>query len=101
MPIQALGKVAVPVPGTPVRVYAGSPAVRGKSIVVQALAANAGPVFIGTAGMLKATGAAVSAQLAASASISFDAQEGNPLNPEQLYVDANNAGDGIYVTVVG
>jgi hypothetical protein len=93
--------VEVAAAGTPVQLYAGSPMVRGKCIIVKALNTNAGTVYVGAGGMDKATLAGVSADLVAGASATYPAHEGNPLNPEELWVDADNAGDAVLVTVVG
>lgn len=101
MPIQALGKVVVAAPGTPVQLYAGAPAVRGKCVIVKALKGNAGVVYVGNAGMVKATGVKVSADLGPDSSATYPAHQGNPLNPEELFLDADSAGDGVFVTVIG
>jgi hypothetical protein len=91
---QSLGFVTVPTPGTPVPLSASPLLSSGR---VQPRSApgvvNVGNVYLGTKGMNKSTGAGVYAVL------SPEQVEGFPLTPAvdlaQLYLDADNAGDGV------
>ena len=73
MAIQALGKITVPVPGTPVLVTGNlaatgtpplAPMTRCHGIMVEALPTNTGKVYVGTVAMVAATGVQVFAILA-------------------------------------
>jgi hypothetical protein len=92
---QSLGFITVRTPGTPVPLSATP--LQLSSVRVQPRSApgilNIGNVYLGARGMNRSTGAGVYAVL------SPEQVEGFPLSPAvdlaQVYVDADNAGDGI------
>ena len=101
MNIQALGRVPVPTPGTPV-LFA---AMTGTQILITTAANNVGNVYVGVPGMNKTTGAGVICVLPKITSSSVAAF--NPIvmtGQDALYlaefaIDADTAGDGAYVSV--
>lgn len=100
--LRVLGKITVAAAGTPVQAYDGDPLLRGRAILVQTLAGNSGTVYFGGAGMDKTSGAGVMLALAKDVVQEISAPgNGCLLNPEELYLDADDAGDGAYVTVIG
>jgi hypothetical protein len=111
--ILVVGKIGVPVPGTPVQVgthllvtaqIGGFRTVQ--AVLFQAWKANVGAVYVGSAGMNKATGALVADVLpvpTVNALGSFGAS--NHLSPAgidltALYLDADNANEGALVTLL-
>lgn len=113
MAIICKGAIVVPVPGTPVQVTApsvgagtgGNPfLIHG--ILFQALPTNTGKVFVGTAGLVKATYVNVAAILPIptvnflptfSTSITIAP---NALTLLEFWIDADVAGEGVIVTAV-
>ena len=103
-----LGKIVVPVPGTPVQFVAPPPAgiqpVKANSIYVQVWKANTGFVYIGKAGMVKATGVGVLAQLPIPTMTSIPEWSNvipgcpDPFALQDLWVDADVAGDAVLVS---
>lgn len=87
-------------PGTLVPLSSGNPLSRGSAILIQALKGNAGDVYIGVAGLDRATAANQVAWLGAGGSVLLPSYSGAALNPETLFLDADNAGDGVTVTVL-
>lgn len=108
--IQALGKITVPVPGTPVQAAAGLAAeerqLKCHAVLFQALPTNVGKVYIGLAGMNKSTLVGVYAVLAVptanqlptfSAALTWSAN-GLPLS--SFYVDADDVDEGALCTIL-
>jgi len=97
----ALGKIAVPVPGTPVQVAASGYAWK---VRIQADIAATGRVYAGTVALVAATGVGVIAQFAPAGTAQpgvweIDAGDGgNSINLSALYVDAAVAAEGALVT---
>lgn len=119
MPVIIVGKITVPVPGTPVQVTATpqyqaalqaagiSPVFKTvQAILFQAWKGNAGQTYIGTATMVKATGAGVSAVLVAPTATSLPTWgASNHLSPagvdaSALYLDADTANDGVLLSAL-
>lgn len=108
--IQAIGKLTVPVPGTPVRATSGqsNPAANliCHGFLFQALPTNTGKVYIGVAGMDKAALSDVLAILPVPTSNllpTFSAAvtiAPNALRLEQLYLDADNPDEGAICTIL-
>jgi hypothetical protein len=98
-----LGKIAVPTPGTPVRiatVYTPCARIRFESPL-----SNAHVAWVGTAGLVGSTLTKVIKQLqfpaagAIADSIEFEAYDGdNELNLADYWLDANTASEGVIVT---
>jgi hypothetical protein len=116
--ILPLGKIVVPTPGTPVSLGAALAAALGASpsvirrLNLVCLGANAGKIYIGTIALNKTTlaGCIVGDGLAAGQSLNlydetrqgsahnfygYVAERGTILDLNRLYVDADNANDGI------
>ncbi len=107
-----LGRVTVAVPGTPVQatVNQSVPATRvpTQAIMFQVIPANAGVVYIGRKGMVKGASGEYallpkpsSATTGPFTSVTFSiplAPAG--LNAADFYVDADNANDGVIVSLV-
>lgn len=95
---QSLGFVTVPTPGTPVPLSATA---LNAAIRVQARSApgsqNVGNVYLGSKGMNKSTGAGVYAVLGPEDTGHFPPHGGPWFDLGQLYLDADNAGDGVLV----
>lgn len=77
------GKTTVTTPGTAVQV-ASTTAIG--SITVKALASNAGKIYVGTSSVSSSNGF----QLAAGDSVSLDIND-----PSKVWLDADNAGEGV------
>lgn len=114
----ALGNVTVATPGTPVQVTATLQATAaGSGFIVQSPtdavlcnllsfvtstithsgAGNSGPIYIGTRFMVRSTLAGVYAVLKPGQSIPFTVNVAlNAFDANQFWVDADNAGDGLY-----
>jgi len=109
------GKTTIPTPGVPVQVVV-PPAVAGPlgalgettvhAILIEVLAGNLGKVYIGTAGLNRGTLANVlvmlpipTANLLPTFSISVTAAA-NALSLSDLWIDADNANDGVLLSVV-
>ena len=109
----ALGSVAVVTPGTPVQVTKNltNPTFRSgcQAILFQVLKGNVGVVYVGKKGMVRATGVGVQLQLPApissvtgpftSGSIGIPLAAAG-LDASSYFVDADNGGDGVLVTLV-
>jgi hypothetical protein len=109
---KALGAVIVAVPGTLVRATKNrdtpSDRLGAQAISFQVLKSNVGVVYIGKASMVRATGVGVEFQLPAPSSATSgpfaSASIGLPtapagLNAADFFVDADNANDGVLVTI--
>jgi hypothetical protein len=105
--IAALGKIAVSTPGTPVRVTLSIPYAKSTSlhaIMFEADPENTGNVYIGRAGMVRATRAGVYAMLAVPTANFFPTFSvaltiaPNGLSSDEFYIDADVAGDGAIAT---
>lgn len=101
--------VTVAVPGTPVQFTAPASMTQGTrchALVIEALSTNVGKVYIGRVGFTKVTGPGQvvvlpvpTTNLLATFSVSI-AGAANGLNLGSLYVDADNAGDGVNVGIM-
>lgn len=100
-----------PTPGTPLSVLAGTPAAANQGFTCFALrfdaerapgTANTGRVYIGLASMNPATGAGVLLTLAPGENDSYHGPDecGNMLQPDNLFVAVDNAGDGVRVSAM-
>ena len=108
--ISSVGKFTVTTPGTLVRLTSGQTTPAAKyschAIMVQALPANVGKVYIGTSAMSRAalTGLYAILPLPSTTSIPvFTAAltlAPNSLNLADLFIDADNANDGVIVTLL-
>ncbi|GAC1403883.1 MAG: hypothetical protein NVSMB64_06310 [Candidatus Velthaea sp.] len=90
-------KIVVAASGTPVQVTAAILATPSNLIVFQAYPGTTGNVWIGVAGMTKATGAGVLAALSAtSPPLVIQPQDGtNQLQPSDYWVDADTSGNSV------
>lgn len=111
----SLGKLTVPASGTPVNVPAPTLPSQGPTVpalttvhafLVAALAANTGKVYIGVAGMNKATLAGVlmvlpvpTTNLIPTFSVSVTAAA-NALSLTDLWIDVDNSNDGVLISGV-
>lgn len=95
--IISLGKVTVTTGGTPVQL--ASTQVAAHKIVIQAWPANTGRMWIGMAGLTKASGASVLQTLSAPAvgETVFELQSisGSDLDPSKLWIDADTNGEAV------
>jgi hypothetical protein len=108
--LQSIGRITVPVAGTPVRVTSGQsdPAARlaVHGVLVQALPGNAGRVYIGTAAMNRVTQQNLFAILAiptANQLPTFSAAltlSPNAIQLQDMYVDVDTNNDGVIVSVL-
>jgi len=104
------GRVVVPVPGTPVRVTAANADPRQHvachGIMFQVLPTNTGRVYVGGAQLDRVAVTNVFAMLPAPSSTqlpNFSAaitQAPNALGVEEFWIDADNAGEGVIVTIL-
>jgi hypothetical protein len=99
---RSLGKIAVPAPGTPVRVTSDT-TIRAHRIRFAVAIGETGRVFLGVQGMNKATGAGVVKEFWPTGAGGGVADElviesaAGELRPSDYYVDANSAGEGLIV----
>jgi hypothetical protein len=99
---RSLGKIAVPTPGTPVRVTSDT-SIRAHRIRFAAVIGETGRVFLGVQGMNKATGIGVVKEFWPTGAGGGVADElvlesaAGDLRPWDYYVDANTAGEGLIV----
>ncbi len=99
---RSLGKTAVPTPGTPVRVTPDT-SIRAHRIRFAVAIGETGRVFLGVAGMNKASGAGVLKEFWPTGAGGGVADElvlesaADELRPSDYYVDANTAGEGLIV----
>jgi len=97
---RSLGKIAVPTPGTPVRVTSDT-SIRARRIRFAVAIGETGRVFLGVQGMNKATGAGVVKEFWPTGAGGGVADElvlesaAGDLRPSDYYVDANTAGEGL------
>lgn len=108
--MRALGKVTVTTPGTPVPITSILPGdltpAAVHSVLVQAVPANTGAVYLGAAGLTKATLAncyMVLATPTVNSVPSFSAVHnllGQGVQINDMLIDADVAGNGVIVTVV-
>ena len=99
---RSFGKIAVPLPGTPVRISADT-TLRVSRLRFAPVIGEVGRVFLGVAGMNKTTGAGVIKEFwptGAGGGVAdefvIDAPNGD-LRPADYYIDANTAGEGLIV----
>jgi hypothetical protein len=104
MQANSFGKIAVPTPGTPVRVSTNTD-LRVKRMRFAVVIGETGRVFLGVTGMNKSNGTGVVKEFwptgagggVADAFEIWAVDERHPLAPADYYVDANNAGEGLIV----
>lgn len=109
MPLKALGKIN-PTPGTPVAVISLLPASiypeKVHGVLVQARRANTGYTFVGDATMNPAADTGLHGQLAVPTTNTIPSWSAaltaspNAINLTDIYVDAQNPGDGVIVSVL-
>ena len=101
MDATSLGKIAVPVPGTPVRLSTDE-TITCARIRVEVVIGEVGRVFLGLAGMNKATGAGVIKQFwptgAGGGVADFILLENGVFQLSEYYLDANEVGEGAIVS---
>ncbi|MBI4910961.1 MAG: hypothetical protein HY820_45545 [Acidobacteria bacterium] len=100
---RSFGKIAVPVPGTPVRLTSDL-ALRVNRLRFAPLIGEVGRVFVGVAGMNKANGAGVVKEFwptgaggGVADDLMIESRDGDLLRPADYYIDANTAGEGLIV----
>jgi hypothetical protein len=104
MQANSFGKIAVPTPGTPVRVSTNTD-LRVKRMRFAVVIGETGRVFLGVAGMNKLNGTGVVKEFwptgagggVADAFEIWAVDDRHLLAPSDYYVDANNAGEGLIV----
>ena len=104
MQARSFGKISVPTPGTPVRVTTDT-ALRAARMRFAVMIGETGRVFLGVAGMNKATGAGVIKEFWPTGAGGGVADEFIIETPDgqhftaaaDYYVDANVAGEGLLV----
>ena len=105
---KAIGKVTVSSSGTPVQVYKSSssapstsPLIRARVIIIQAPSDDVGPfIYVGDSTLVKSSRVGVAAVLQPGQSITLQSPGDANLNPEELWVDADNSGDSVQVSVI-
>lgn len=104
MIINSLGRVNVPVPGTPVPLTTNR-AITASKVFVQVIPGLTGKTYLGTTAMAKSTLAGVARVLAPNATGGFsenfflESQDGtNSIRLKDYAVDADVAGEGLLVT---
>jgi hypothetical protein len=100
---RSFGKIAVPTPGTPVRVTSDT-SIRAHRIRFAVVIGETGRVFLGVQGMSKASGTGVlfefwptSAGGGVADNLMIESVDGE-LRPSDYYVDANVSGEGLLVS---
>lgn len=100
---RSFGKIAVPTPGTPVRLSSDT-ALRVSRIRFAPVIGEVGRVFLGVSGMTKANGSGVIKEFwptGAGGGVAdefvIDSPSGE-LRPSDYYIDANTAGEGLIVS---
>lgn len=104
MQARSFGKIAVPTPGTPVRLTTDT-TLRAARLRIAVVIGETGRVFLGVAGMNKANGTGVVKEFwptggggGVADQIEIAAiDKRHLLVPADYYVDANNAGEGLIV----
>jgi hypothetical protein len=101
---RSFGKIAVATPGTPVPVTTDAN-LRAAKLRFAVAIGETGRVFLGVAGMNKATGAGVIKEFWPTGAgggiadeIVLESPSGDLLRPADYYVDANVAGEGLIVS---
>ena len=104
MNINSLGRVNVPVPGTPVRLTTNT-AITAAKLFVQAVPGLTGETYFGVTAMTKATLAGVTRVLAPNPASGFsenfflESQDGdNSIQLSEYAIDADVANEGMLVT---
>ncbi len=99
---RSFGKVAVPTPGTPVRLTADQ-TLRVTRLRFAPAIGEVGRIFVGVAGMNKANGTGVIKEFwptgaggGVADELIIDSPAGE-LRPADYYIDANTAGEGLIV----
>ena len=87
---RSFGKIAVAVPGTPVPITTDTD-LRVAKLRFAVVIGETGRVFLGVAGMNKATGGGIADEIV------LGSPNGDLLRPADYYVDANVAGEGLIV----
>jgi hypothetical protein len=95
MGVQAIGKVAVTVPGTLVPL--SSSTIRGSFLSITPNPTNTGSLYLGTKNMVRATGVGVIAIIQKTANPFQIFTNGAGISAEELFLDADNANDFAYV----
>jgi hypothetical protein len=100
---RSFGKIAVPTPGTPVRLTSDANLRVGR-LRFAAVIGEVGRVFLGVAGMNKATGAGVIKEFwptgaggGVADELVIESPNGDLLRPADYYIDGNTAGEGLIV----
>jgi hypothetical protein len=100
---RSFGKIAVPVPGTPVPITTDTD-LRVAKLRFAVVIGETGRVFLGVAEMNKATGGGVLKEFwptgaggGVADEIVLESPTGDLLRPADYYVDANVAGEGLMV----
>ena len=105
MRVVSLGKIAVPTPGTAVRVSTDATLLAAR-LRFEAVVGETGRTFLGVQGMNKNTGAGVVKEFwptgaGGGVADSFEIESGDGTNclwPGAYYVDANTANEGVIVS---
>lgn len=93
-----LGQITVAIPGTPVQASANTALVAAK-IRFHAPIANTNPVYVGVAGLIKATLVGVIDELAAGQYRDIDSRDGtNALRLSDYWADVATGGEGVVVS---
>lgn len=108
--MESLGRVRIVTPGVLVRVTVNQPVPSARyachGVMFQALPSNVGNVYIGLSGLVRATLAQVLAVLAIPTVNSFPTFSAaltlapNAVQLQDLYIDADNANDGVIVATL-
>lgn len=103
-----LGKVTVAVPGTLIKLTVNFPdmdtaavgqPLHAAVLFIQALPGNIGPVYLGTVGLVRATGVGVYVSLAAGEGFTLSVQgAANPFNILDYRLDADAATDAVFAS---
>ena len=105
-----IGKFATVTPGTPIRLTStqADPAAKFSchGVLIQALKSNVGVIYIGKSGLVRSTYANVGAVLGIpttnflpSFTVALTLAP-NSINLSDFYIDSDNAGDGVLVSVL-
>ena len=100
---RSFGKIAVAVAGTPVRLTADL-ALRVNRLRFAPVIGEVGRVFLGVAGMNRASGAGVIKEFwptgaggGVADELVIESRDGDLLRPADYYIDANTGGEGVIV----
>jgi hypothetical protein len=97
MSVQAIGKVLVANAGTPVQLSVST--LRCCWLSVTPNPTNTGNLYLGTKNMVKATGVGVIAVIPKTANPFQIFTNGMAIDPEDLWLDADNANDFAYIGI--